>query len=344
MPKINIKNLKKSIKNNEISKVYYFTGEDFFLMKNFTDKIFEISNPEYKNGIDFISLDDENVDINFIQNFANTFSIFQKKKCILLSSSNMNNMKKDFYDDLIKIASEITELCTLIIQDTSIIEKKNPLYQKFISKICEISIFTEFKHESSSSQKQAMLWAKEFGKIISKENAKFLCEKCTNDLNSVKNLIENVCLNSNEKEISRSLIEELSPKIEMQHSIYEISKAIRSNDIPEAIRISEYLIDSGEDPLRILSVLSFDFIDALRVQEAEKEEISYSNIVKTFKYQGKEFKLKYASILSKKFDVLKIMKSLIKAEVNMKSSLMPKITVIRSIFIDLFENSNEIQH
>lgn len=344
MPKINVRDLKKSIKNNKISKVYYFTGEDFFLMKNFTDKIFEISNPEYKQGTDFISIDDENIDISFMRNFANTFSIFQKKKCILLSSSNMNNMKKDFYDDLIKIMSEIPEFCTLIIQDTSIVEKKNPLYQNFISKICEISIFTEFKHESSSSQKQAILWAKGFGKIISKENAKFLCEKCTNDLNTIKNLVENVCLNSSEKEISRSLIEELSPKIEAQRSIYEISKAVRENNVSEAIKISEYLVDTGEDPLRVLSVLSLDFIDALRIQEAEKERISYSDIVKTFKYQGKEFKLKYASILSKKFDVLKVIKSLIKAEINMKSSSMPKNTAIRSVFINLFENSNEIQH
>ena len=113
MSKISTKILKKNIKDGIIKNFYYFIGEEFFLMKNFTDKIFSIKNKNFennsKNNIDFCLFDNELLNLDQIYNAINTFPMISDKKLILITSSNMHDMKQDFFKNFIKIFSDIPD-------------------------------------------------------------------------------------------------------------------------------------------------------------------------------------------------------------------------------------------
>ena len=341
MAKISTKNLKKDIKNGIIKNFYYFIGEEFFLIKNFTDKIFSVQNKNFdnnsKNNIDFCLFDSEILNLEQIYSALNTFPMISDKKLILITSSNMHEMKQDFFKNFIKIFSDIPDFCTVIIQDTSVQDKKNVQYLEFLKKISEISEFSEFKHEAVSAQKQAIIWAKKLNKILNIENSKFLCKKCFNDLSSIKFLIENIAISSQEKEITQELIQDFSPKFQEKYNIYDISKAIRNKNISLAIKITDALLDQNEEANKILSVIISDFTDAFRIQESKKSGISKSEFLKLFNYKNKEFKLNYAEILAKNFDIEKVLKLLIKADIKIKSSNMNYKIILNYVFNNMLE-------
>ena len=336
MTKSNVRNLKKEINEKNIKKIYYFTGQNYFLMENFTEKIFESINKNYKNSLDYLFIENENVDLNKVGEYVETFPMSSYKKCILMNIANMNNMKKEFYDLLLNILSSIPDFCVFIVHDISNDSyNKNIYYNNFLKKVVEISEFCEFKCDSTSSQKQAILWAKGIGKNLSQENSYFLCEKCMNNMDLVKKLVENICLSCRDKEISHDLIEKFSPKFSYQYNIYDISKSIRNNDLVSAMKISNCLLQEGEEAMRIFSIIKSDFLDALRVKEGQKQGISFSEISKIFKYQGKEFKLKYAEILCRKYHIDKIISFIYKSDANIKSLPVSTITILQNLFVIL---------
>ena len=336
MVKISTKNLKKDIKDGIIKNFYYFIGEEFFLMKNFTDKIFSIQNKNFdnnsKNNIDFCLFDSEILNLEQIYNAINTLPMISDKKLILITSSNLNEMKQDFFKNFLKILLDIPDFCTVIIQDTSVQDKKNMQYLEFLKKISEISEFAEFKHEAVSAQKQSIIWAKKLGKILNNENARFLCQKCFNDLSSIKASIENIAISSQEKEITQELIQSFSPEFQEKYNIYDISKAIRNKNISLAIKITEALLAQNEEANKILSVIISDFTDAFKIKESKKAGISKNEFLKLFNYKGKEFKLNYAEILARNFDIEKILKLLIEADIKIKSSNMSSKIILNSVF------------
>ena len=336
MAKISTRNLKKDIKDGIIKNFYYFVGEEFFLMKNFTDKIFSVQNKNFesnsKNSIDFCLFDSEILNLEQIYNAINTFPMISDKKLILITSSNLNEMKQDFFKNFLKILSDIPNFCTVIIQDTSVQDKKNMQYLEFLKKISNISEFAEFKREAVSAQKQAIIWAKKLGKILSIENSKFLCQKCFNDLSSIKALVENISISSNEQEISKNLIEKFLPKFTEKYNVYDISKAIRNKDIVLAIKITEVLLAQNEEANKILSVIISDFTDAFKIKESKKAGISKNEFLKLFNYKGKEFKLNYAEILAKNFDIEKVLKILLDADIKIKSFSVAPELILNSVF------------
>ena len=84
MPKISVKELKKNIIKNNIKKIYYFFGENHFLMENFSNKIFETYDIDFKNSINFLKIDESELQSERFQQFISTPPMSLRKKFIFL--------------------------------------------------------------------------------------------------------------------------------------------------------------------------------------------------------------------------------------------------------------------
>ena len=336
MSKISVKELKKNIIENNIKNIYYFFGENYFLIDNFSNKIFEIYDKNFRSSMNFLAIDEYTLQSEKFKQFIFTPPMGFDKKFILLTSTSLRENNKIFYDDFLNILYNLSEFCVFIIND--IYEnkcKKNLYYNSFLDKVSEISELSEFKLDNSSIQKQAILWAKKFDKELNPENSLLLCEKCCYDIKLIKDSIENLCLSSKDKEISEELINKNVSKFNKTFDIYDISKSIRNKNISLAMKITNYFIEKNENPMRILSILISDFMDALRVKEAKKNKIQISEVSKIFGYSGREFKLKYAEILERNFDVDQIVSFLIKSDLMIKSIFISQKLILKSFFIIL---------
>ena len=336
MSKINFRLLKQNITKNNIKKLYYFFGEDIFLIDNFTNKIFEIClGINYKENINFFLFNVETIDISKLSNSINMFPINSEKKCILIKSTNFQEMDKDFFDKLNFLLNDIPEFCTIIIHDFSENSKKNNYYSKFISNMVEIAECCEFKHEKSPTEQQAIIWAKKFNKILSLENSKFLCDKCLNDFNLIKNAVENICISIKNREITKEIIEKLNINNYEKYSIFDICKSIKNQDLYTSLKIIDVLTSEKEDPVKIFAVISSEFIDAFRVKIALSAGETLNSISKIFNYKGKEFKLHNAKNLCKIYNIEKCIKILFNTDILLKTSNIPSKFLINRAIVEI---------
>ena len=333
MPKVSCKILKQNITKNNIKKLYYFTGEEIFLIENFTNKIFEISiGINYKKSINFFPFNIETLDVNKLFNSINMFPVNSEKKCILIKGTNFNEMDSTFLDKLISTLSDIPDFCIVIIHDFSDKNRKNIHYSNFISKILKIAEYSEFKHEKVSAEKQAIIWAKKFNKILNLENSKILCEKCLNDFNLIKNAIENICISLKSSEISKDLIDKLNIVNNENYSVFDICKSIKNRNLCEALKIINALISEKEDPFKIFSIISSEFIDAFKIKTSLLHGETLTNISKIFDYKGKEFKIHNAKDLCKIYNIDECIKILLNTDILLKTSnITPKLLIDRAI-------------
>lgn len=336
MSKINCRLLKKNISNNDIKNLYYFFGEDFFLIDNFTNKIFEIClGVDYKKSINYFLFNAETIDINKLSNSINMFPVNSEKKCILIKGTNFNEMDKDLFNKLEFLLNDIPEFCTIVIHDFSENNKKNSYYSKFISKMAEIAEYSEFKHEKAPTEKQAIIWAKKFNKILNNENSKLLCKKCLNDFNLVKNTVENICISTKSNEITKEIIEKLNLNNNEKYSVFDICKSIKKQDLYTSLKIIDILNSEKEDLIKIFAVISSEFIDAFRVKIALSAGETLNNISKIFNYKGKEFKLLNAQNLCKIYNIEKCIKILFNTDILLKTSNIPSKFLINRAIVEI---------
>ncbi|MCL2313483.1 MAG: DNA polymerase III subunit delta [Firmicutes bacterium] len=342
MAKINYKILKNDIKLNKLSNLYFLFGEEKFLISHFTYKIIEkvIGSPE---SINLIKFNNDFFDFNKILNAIETFPVNSKKKCVIIDSK-FNNMNKNFYEQFLKILQDIPDFCILIIQDFSEEDEvKNQYYLNLLKNISKIGNIVEFKKDKIATERQAILWAKKFNKVLETNEAKILCKRCSYDLNLIKNEIKKLCFFSNEEKISFKTIETFITE-NQECKIFDLSKAIRNKDAKVALEIVEKLL-KYEEPVKILATISMDFVDAHRINIANKFKIKIEEISKIFNYEKKEFRLKNAEEICKNYEVNQCIKALIHADLLIKTTKIFPYVLICELILDLiFKYSRHREH
>ena len=115
MSKISHKLLKKDIIIKNFKKLYFFTGDESFFIKNFSNKIFELILGNYKNNINFFSFEIETLDINKLVNCINMFPINSEKKCILIRCNNLLNANSEVLKAMISSFLDISDFFVIIM-------------------------------------------------------------------------------------------------------------------------------------------------------------------------------------------------------------------------------------
>lgn len=336
MSKINHKLLKKDIISKNFKKLYFFTGDEYFFIKNFSNKIFELILGNYKNNINFFSFDIEILDINKLVNCINMFPINSEKKCILIRCNNLLNANSEVLGTIVSCFSNLPEFCLVIVQDfTPSNLKRNVTYTRFTSEISKISDFCEFKKEKIVCEKQAIIWAKKLGKILSAENSKLICDKCLYNMQLIKDSVENLCISCSENEILSHVIEQKLSNTKDQSNIFDICKSVREKNLKLSLEIINNLLFQNEDPIKIFAVLSMEFIDAFRIKISKDSGKTFDYISKIFNYKGKEFRLKNAEYLCKIYDIKKCINLLMETDMLLKTTSISKRILINETLIKI---------
>lgn len=323
MSQLNYNQLQKKISTDQLDTVYFFEGEDYLIQE--CEKLLKnkILGNKYSD-FDFNVFNEENITLEQLSVSIETFPVTSSKKLIIIHNlplEQWDNIKIDKFTELLK---DIPQFTHIVISEFS--EGRNSKNMAKIKKIKNFiskhGLVCELSKKDISIEKELIYWAKtEFNKKLPDKYAKKIVDVCSNhNITSLKNELKKVC----EFEKSDVITENsLNLLIESQNkiSIFELPKAIVSKDISNSWKILYKLLSQGEEPISILSVIASEYVDLYRAKSFENEDIS--KLSELYNYQGKEFRLKNSSKLSKKIDVDKLdlsLKYLIQADEELKSS------------------------
>ena len=224
--------------------IYLLYGKDSFLKEQFLKKI-KKSFGTIENGINYISIDENNVD-NLIPNIE-TPAFGYDNKMIIVKYSKLFT-KKNSSDYLKK--NEINDVELLFIENEI---EKNSLYNT-INKIGEVKEFSELK--PPELVKQVISISKAYNVKITQANAQYLIECVGNNMQEIINELRKVIeYAGNGGTIEKQDIDALCIK-KTESVIFDLTDTLGKKNIKSAIEILHNLVYSRE-PLQVILIMLY---------------------------------------------------------------------------------------
>lgn len=295
MPEINETRLKEQIAKNQLGSLYFLYGEEKFLVKRdilrMTKKLSAVDFPEF-NYNEF----PHTAAVDAIADAAEALPFMAERKCVTVSDLNIEALSASEMNKLYQLIESVPETTTLIffLPTLEIDVKKSAKWRSFIKKVNDMGYTVCYARRSDSDlEKFLCREAEKSGCALSRALANKIIRYTGNDLNALTNEIAKLCAFAGSGEITGEQVERIVTK-NMETTVFLLSNALVRGDYSKAYSLLDLLINQGEKPITILSVLSSAYIDMYRVCAAIQSGRTSLAPAEYGDYKGRDFRLKYA--------------------------------------------------
>lgn len=249
------------IKEDEISPVYLFIGEEEYLMRDTLDRLkSKYINPSFES-LNYINIDEKLSDFETIFNACETLPFMGEKKIVLVN--DIEKMIENDSDDLSKKLSKYIEtldshVILILIDKRNKLKKTTSIYKK-AKKLGLVVEFDNLRGRDINSWVENL--ARKNDKTISYSNINYFLNKSAySRYGSIKNLydIENEFLKviaySEKQEISRENIDMVLIKT-VESNIFDLLEHISKRDSDRALQIFGEIHSSKEPVQRVLFMI-----------------------------------------------------------------------------------------
>ncbi len=204
-------------------------------------------------------------------------SLFQEKKLIIVenpfSSQEMKEGLLEYKDELAKTSH------VLVFSQEGVVEERDPLFV-FFKKQGKAQEFSPLSQRSLSS------WISQeflrYGVQVSPEAQNTLARAVGNDLWRLSNEIAKLVSYSKGAVLSKSVVEDLVEPV-VEPEIFATIDAVSARDAKGALALLAEHEKHGDQPLRILATIGFQFRALLAVKEMADRSLPYADVVKKTK-------------------------------------------------------------
>ena len=334
MAKITAEKLNAELAKNTVLPVYLLTGEDVYRKNLVIQKIREILHPDDFN---FYQAEADKADMGELLAMANTAPVFSDARVLVLTG--IEKLRKEPKEALIRYLDNPLPSTTLILTHN---DSKKMKTEKVLAEVCSdagrVANFDELQKEELS------LWTRE--KLREKGlNADFdsldmLCEIVGGELNALENEIEKLYLYTLDRTDKTITQEDVLDCIgfSKEENPFELANAITACDKNRAIKLLDKLLDDGEEPIGILSKMTFPILKMARIKRMSEAGMAPADILRAAGLMYWENRLVSAA---RRFpaekNFLNALNRIIEADSAFKSSSAsdPKI-VLKGILLTLF--------
>ena len=322
---LNDQTLKSSLAQGAVLPVYMIAGEDVYLKKQALERIIaSVVSPDddmnlirYNFGVSMQELYDE----------LNGFPLMADKKCVVLSDFDVEKSDSDTFDKLIEIISDPadTSVFVLYFGNYEIDMKKSKRVKSLISAITKAGGDTVMLDHKT--QDELVRWlsasAKKQGLTLSPQNARYMTEICSNDINFLTNELTKLCIYTKTGEITKEIIDKVCVK-SVEASIFDLSKRVLAGDTAGAMKLIDELYYMNIDSQPIFHNIASAYVDMYRVHHAKKEgKKVMDELAEEFAMpKNQYFRMRVAAENLRRFDLKKLELSfdaIIKTEKELKS-------------------------
>ena len=326
----------------EQKNIFLIYGEDDFLKKMYVEKIYSkvVESDDIFNFQKFES----DSDLQEVYDAAMQLPMMVDKKCVILCDYDFEHASKTEFEKLCSLLVEVPETCVFILWfDTLKFEFKKNAKLTTLSDSCEKAggVVANLSHRTIPElEKMLCTAALKRGCRMSSAVARRLIEVSGEDINTLKNELEKLCLFVKSGDITIEIVEKNAVKT-VESEIFSLSNQIFGLDVSAALQSLDELFFERVEPIIILSTISATFVDIYRVYAGKNAGININKVAEEFGYGKRTFVLEKAtkqlSKLSFKqmclcFDALREADRLLKSY-SMEGKTVLEQLVVRLIYI-----------
>ncbi|MGI6745472.1 MAG: DNA polymerase III subunit delta [Firmicutes bacterium ADurb.Bin300] len=368
MSKLNEEGLKKQIREKKFDRLYLLYGTEDFLKQHYASLIPQkIIKPDFE-AFNLHKLDGKSTSLEEIADCVSFLPLSGEYSCTVVYDMLLSDLipdrtarqndeevpeetqesPKDFgqkFDTFLEIISDIPEGSVLIFWlDTIRVDEKNFKWRKIISAFDKYGSAVNLSSRSLSNLVKLLCeTAAKKGCALDRADASYMVNIVGDDMGTLKNELEKLCLYREGGKLSRADIEN-TVIFSAQANVFTLADLIIRGKADEAFALLSLLLKQKGEPIQILATLVITYVDMYRVKAAIHSGLKYSDVAEYFKdYKGtKMFRLEKAASLSKKYSLAQLryaISLLSEADIKLKSTRIEGKTILELLIINLLRIS-----
>jgi DNA polymerase-3 subunit delta len=253
----------KTDKNN-LLPVYYFFGDDYYLLQSALSTIEIASAPLISSDFDRETFYGDDKSLSDVLDFASAFPFGSEKKLLIYKQFEKVRDKKPLKD----YAKSPVDFTVLVIIHSGTISNLDSEPYKTLR--AHNFIFEAKELRGKNLIKWLINHIEKNGKKISEETAQMLVDISGESRNMLEAQLEKIITFMNdEKEITLEHVQNLSTSLK-QHTIFDLQNALGRKEKDKSIQIAYNLLDNGAEPVFIVAMLTRYFTGISKINELNK--------------------------------------------------------------------------
>ncbi len=334
MSRLTAEKLNAELAKNTVSPVYLLTGEDVYRKNLVIQKIRSILHPDDFN---FFQSEADKADMGEVLALANTSPVFSDNRLVVLTG--IEKLRKDPKEALIRYLDNPLPTTTLILTHN---DAKKMKTEKVLAEVCadagRVVNFDELKKDELNAWVRQKMQEK--GLRPDFNSVDLLCESVGSELNALENEIEKISLYTADRADKTITKDDVLACIgfSKEENPFELSNAITACNKNRAVKLVDKLVDDGEEPVAILSKMTFPILKMARIKRLSEAGLAPSEILRAAGLMYWESRLvNQARAFPPQKNFLNALNRIIDADSAFKSSTSadPKI-LLKGILLTLF--------
>ena len=251
--------LKTAVRNKNIDRLYFFYGEETFLMSYYVDAIKKQLLDPLTESFNFHRFHSENFDVAEFLDAAENLPMMAEHTLIQVDDVDLFKLGETERGKIADVLSDIPEYCTIVFTYLTVAWKPDKRQKKLWEAIDKNGLAVEF---CKQDQKELIPWvSRHFAaqkKKISNELSAYLIEITGGTMTALHGEIEKICAYSGADEIRKSDIDAVTEPV-LDAVVFQMTDRIGEGSYEKAFLSLQTLLKMQQEPLAILGAVGNHF-------------------------------------------------------------------------------------
>ena len=254
-----LQELKAAIHGKQPENLYFFHGEETFLMNHYLEQLKKLLLDELTESFNFHRFNHENFDIREFADAVENLPMMAEHTMVLVDDVDIFKMNEDGRSKMADILSDIPEYCTVVFTHMTVVWNPDKRLKKLWDVVQAKGNIVEF---AKQEPKDLIPWiTRHFaakGKRISSELCHYLMEITGGTMTALSGEIDKICAYSGAEHIQKTDIDAVTEPV-LDAVVFQITDAMGRGQYAVALEKLRQVLKMQEDPLKILGAIGGHF-------------------------------------------------------------------------------------
>ena len=254
-----LQELKQQIRQKELDRLYFFHGEEAFLLHHYLEQIRKLLTDELTESFNFHKLTSETFDIRSFADAVENLPMMADTTFVWVDEIDIFKLNEDDRGKMAEILSDIPDYCTVVFTYETTPWKPDKRFKKLwdaVQKNGKIVLFPK------QEQKDLIAWiGRHFsanGKTIKNDLCAYLIDITDGTMTSLASEIRKICAFSGATEIVKADIDAVTEPV-LDAVVFQMTELLSQDAYGLALVKLNQLFQMQEEPLSILGAVGSHF-------------------------------------------------------------------------------------
>ena len=250
--------LKTELKNKSLGRLYFFHGEETFLLHHYLGQMKKLLLDELTESFNFHRLNNETFDIRSFADAVENLPMMAENTFVQVDDIDLFKMNEGDRNKIIDILSDIPDYCTVVF--TYITAPWKP--DKRLKKLWEAVDAGSIVEFAKQDQRDLIAWVTRYfaahKKRISTDLCAYLIDITGGTMTALSGEIDKICAYSGADEIRKSDIDAVTEPV-LDAVVFQMTDLLSAGKYDQALLKLQQLLKMQQEPLAILGAVGGHF-------------------------------------------------------------------------------------